>query len=162
MTAWISATSIATAAIVGIINLIVMGRLTALIGRQGRAMARYDVIRRNSEQWQALNLAMIGSPRLQTLLDGIDLENREDRQTHRNLLFYILNTLHDLHVATEARLVDDATAMTLLTGQASALAPHADEVRSMLADATGYRPQFRRFLEHALSELAVHPDPVTA
>lgn len=150
MTAWISAVSIATAAIVGVVNLAVMGRLTALIERQGREMARYDVIRRNSEQWQALNLAMIGSPWLQTLLDGHDLDDEEDRQTHKNLLFYILNTLHDLHIATEARLVDEETAMTLLKGQALALAPHAQEVRGMLASATGYGPQFRRFLDGAL------------
>jgi hypothetical protein len=150
MTAWISAVSIATAAIVSVANLIVMGRLTALIGRQSREMARYDVVRRNSEQWQALNLAMIASPRLQTLLDGHRLDTAEERQTYRNLLFYILNTLHDLHIAAQAGLVDEETAMTLLKGQSQALVLHAREVHGMLAGATGYQPAFRRFLEETL------------
>lgn len=150
MTAWISAASIATAAVVGIVNLIVMGWLTAAIRRHGRDMASYDVLRRNSEQWQALNLAFINQPKLQSLLDGKDLDSDDEHQAHRNIIFYILNTLHDLFMAKEARLISEPVAMSLMAGQLGALAPHANEVRTMFKAATGYSEEFRRHVEQAL------------
>ena len=150
MTAWISAASIATAAVVGLVNLIVMGWLTAAIRRHGRDTAAHDVLRRNSEQWQALNLAFINQPRLQSLLDGIDLVSGDERQAHRNIIFYILNTLHDLFMAKEAGLISGQVAGSLMAGQLGALIPHAAEIRMLFAAQTGYSPQFCRAIEASL------------
>lgn len=152
MTSWISAVSIATASIVGLINLIVMGGLTAALRQQSRDVAAHDVLRRNSEQWQALNLAFIQQPRLQALLDGDGAATADEARTGRNIVFYILNILHDLHMARQSALISEGLAAALMNGQLRVLKAHAPEVRAILAASTGYAPTFSSTLSDALTE----------
>lgn len=73
-----------------------------------------------------------------------------DGWIRRNILFYLLNTLHDLHMAREARLLDAAMATSLMVGQLEALRARADDVRALLRRSTGYSAAFCARVDAAL------------
>jgi hypothetical protein len=143
---WISTISIAAGAMVGIANLTVMGLLTRTIHRHSVRAAEQDVLRRNSDQWQRLNMAFIQSPGLQRILDGHEFVSAEENEIHLNLLFYILNTVFEIYQARESGLVSAGTANRLMLGQTAILKPHAAEVERVLSLRRGYDAGFCDFI----------------
>ena len=152
VTTWISAISIATAAVVSAINLVVMGTLTRAIHEHSQRAAELEVLRRNSDQWQRLNLAFIESPRLQRILDSHDPENTEDEDIRRNLLFYVLNTLHEIYEAKNAGLLNPDVAMRLMKGQTEMLKPHFETVDALISLRRGYDADFCTFVRAQLGD----------
>lgn len=152
VTTWISAISIATAALVSAINLIVMGTLTRAIHEHAQRAAELEVLRRNSDQWQRLNLAFIESPRLQRVLDSRELESPEDEDIRRNLLFYMLNTLHEIYEAKNASLLNPDVAMRLMKGQTEMLKPHFEAVDTLISLRRGYDADFCAFVRAQLGD----------
>lgn len=154
VTTWISAISIATAALVSAINLIVMARLTRAIHEHAQRAAELEVIRRNSDQWQRLNMAFIESPHLQKILDSQDQESAEVEDIQRNLLFYMLNTLHEIYEARNAGLLQPDVAMRLMKGQTAMLMPHSKAVDALLSLRRGYDADFCALVR---AQLGDHP-----
>lgn len=151
ITTWISAISIAVAALTSVLNLVVMGSLTRTIHRLSARTAELEILRRNSDQWQRLNLAFIGSPGLQRVLDAENPATDEERDIQRNLLFYVLNTLHEVYQAQATGLVGTDIAMRLMRGQIAILKPHAAAVTTLLTGHRGYELDFCAFVKAELA-----------
>lgn len=147
---WISAVSIAVAAVVGLLNMLVTAWLTVTIHRLAERSTALEVMRRNSDQWQRLNLALIDSPALQKLLDGAAPLGPDDRLVQRNLLFYVINTIHEIYDAQSLGLIAEGPAMRLMEGQIKVLRPHADNVSELLSLQRGYDSDFHAFVQRAI------------
>lgn len=158
LTTWISAISIATAALVSAINLVIMAGLTRAIHDHAQRSAELEVLRRNSDQWQRLNLAFIESPHLQRMLDSHDQESVEVEDIKRNLLFYMLNTLHEVYEAKNAGLLKPDVAMRLMKGQTEMLKPQFKTVDALLSLRRGYDIDFCAFVR---AQLGDHPTEST-
>lgn len=150
LTALISAVAISFGAITGFANLIMMGFLTHAIHRHSIRSAGLEALRHNSAQWRQLNLAAIQTPRLQALLDGDQPICSDDRHMLRNVLFYILNGLHEVFLAAKAGILKDEDANQIIRQQISALALHASEVETLFALARGYDAAFATLVRNNL------------
>ncbi|MBX9646638.1 MAG: hypothetical protein K2X57_06245 [Xanthobacteraceae bacterium] len=150
-TAWISAISIAFSAVIGFLNFVVISLLTVTIYRHSVRSGELEILRRNSDQWQKLNLAFIASPHLQRVLDAPLAISGEDRDIHRNLLFYILNALHEIYEAQQSGLINAGLATRLMRGQMDVLKPHAAEVETLLKLRRGYDEVFCTFVQSQIA-----------
>jgi len=147
---WISAASIATAAIVSIVNLIVTASLTRSIHAHSQRTVELDILLRNSDQWQKLNLAFIETPGLQRIFDAVPPISADEEDIRRNLLFYMLNTLQEIHAAMNAGLLQSNVAMRLMRGQTAMLKAHDPVVRALATPEHGYDLEFCAFVEGQL------------
>lgn len=118
-----------------------------------------EVLRRNSDQWQRLSLAFIESPRLQHVLDSRELESAEDEGIQRNLLFYMLNTLHEIYEARNAGLLNPDVAMRLMKGQTEMLKPHFEAADTLISLRRGYDADFCAFVRVELGDHRTSPAP---
>lgn len=153
MTAWITATAITVSTVIALANLLMMGVLTQAIHQHSIRTSAVETMRQNSSQWRELNLAAMQNPRLQALLDGEEPQSSDEQHIRRNILFYILNGLHDVFLASLGGIVPRDEAVRLIRQQMSVLSPHGDHIEALLALERGYDDGFATVVRAELRAL---------
>ena len=83
-------------------------------------------------------------------MDGAAPLSADDSLVQRNLLFYVINTIHEVYDAERLGLIAEGPAMRLMEGQMKVLRPHANSVSELLSLQRGYDSHFHAFVQRAI------------